>query len=134
MKCNRCGKENVDPVYPHTCTPLALKLADDLEATATFEMPFDWIPEELNNAAAEFRRLAAVEAENEALREANNTFATANILPDHLTIVDKAEVDALREVLKALIHLEHNARASGADMGLALDVARAALARAGGEK
>jgi len=73
-------------------------------------------------------------AELEALREANNTFATANILPDHLTIVDKAEVDALREVLKALIHLEHNARASGADMGLALDVARAALARAGGEK
>jgi hypothetical protein len=26
MRCDRCGKD-VDPVYPHTCTPLALKLA-----------------------------------------------------------------------------------------------------------
>jgi hypothetical protein len=44
-----------------------------------------------------------------------------------------AEIEALREVMEALIHLEHNARASGADMGLALDVAKAARERAGGK-
>ena len=32
------------------------------------------------------------------------------------------------ELLPALEHLEHNARKSGANMGLALDVARAAIA------
>lgn len=41
-----------------------------------------------------------------------------------------ADVKALGE---ALTHLEHNARKSGANMGLALDVARAALKRIQGE-
>ena len=36
------------------------------------------------------------------------------------------------ELLAALRHLEHNARASGAEMGLALDVARATIAKATG--
>jgi hypothetical protein len=55
MKCNRCGKD-VDPVYPHTCTPLALKLADSLVLC--------WGDSRLDEAAAELRRL---HAENEAL-------------------------------------------------------------------
>lgn len=34
-----------------------------------------------------------------------------------------------RELLQALQHLAHNARASGAEMGMALDVANEAIAR-----
>jgi len=50
MKCQRCGKENVDPVYPHTCTPLALKCADELERC--------WADPGLQlRSAAELRRL-----------------------------------------------------------------------------
>ena len=55
MRCDRCGKDN--PADVHTCSPLALKLADELETSATFVMPFDWLPKELNAAAAELRRL-----------------------------------------------------------------------------
>jgi ElaB/YqjD/DUF883 family membrane-anchored ribosome-binding protein len=29
--CPRCGKTNVDPVFPHTCTPRVVLLADELE-------------------------------------------------------------------------------------------------------
>jgi hypothetical protein len=47
MKCQRCGKD-VDPVYPHTCTPLALKLANQLELRH-----IGWE----DDAAAELRRL-----------------------------------------------------------------------------
>jgi ABC-type transporter Mla subunit MlaD len=47
MKCDRCGKD-VDPVYPHTCTPLALKLADQLLYSAVIDH---------HEAAAELRRL-----------------------------------------------------------------------------
>lgn len=39
---------------------------------------------------------------------------------------------AAPELLEALKHLRHNARASGAEMGLALDVADAAIAKATG--
>jgi hypothetical protein len=56
--CPDCGK----PLYEdgiHTCTPLALKLADEIE---------DWWMDGLEDQAAdELRRL---HAENEALREA----------------------------------------------------------------
>jgi len=38
------------------------------------------------------------------------------------------------ELLEALKHLEHNASASGADMGLGLDAARVAIAKAQGEQ
>jgi len=55
MKCDRCGKM-VDAVYPHTCTPLALRLADDLRQ-GHFEMA--------TFAADELCRLSA---ENDALR------------------------------------------------------------------
>ena len=55
MKCDRCGKENVDPVYPHTCTPpKALKLADALERLANLEANE---LAECMDEAAELRRL-----------------------------------------------------------------------------
>ncbi len=57
-KCNRCGKEN--PAEIHTCTPLALKLADEITETP-------WPETYVSAVAAELRRL---HAENEALREA----------------------------------------------------------------
>jgi len=44
MRCDRCGKDN--PADVHTCTPLALKLADELEMWTLGEP-----------AAAELRRL-----------------------------------------------------------------------------
>jgi hypothetical protein len=50
-----------------TQQPLSLRLADELETSATFEMPLTWLPKELNDAAAELRRL---HAKNEVLREA----------------------------------------------------------------
>jgi len=56
VKCTRCGKEN--PADVHTCTPLALKLADELDADSNI-IGYDKHAEEL-------RRL---HAENEALRE-----------------------------------------------------------------
>lgn len=59
-QCPRCGKQNVDPIYPHTCTPLALTLADALEQR---NYPTEHSPE--CKAAAELRRL---HAENETLR------------------------------------------------------------------
>ena len=54
MKCQRCGKDN--PADVHTCFPLALKLANQLELRH-----IGWE----DAAAAELRRL---HAENEALR------------------------------------------------------------------
>lgn len=41
-------------------------------------------------------------------------------------------ISATPDLLAALIHLEHNARKSGAEMGLALVVAREAIAKATG--
>ena len=59
MKCARCGKEN--PAEIHTCTPLALKLADKLEAEVKRTVSLDILH---NDAAIELQRL---HAENEAL-------------------------------------------------------------------
>ena len=53
MKCDRCGKM-VDAVFPHSCTPLALKLANQLELRH-----IGWE----DDAAAELRRLQADNAE-----------------------------------------------------------------------
>ena len=55
MKCQRCGKDN--PAEVHTCTPLALVLADELHRHGTVNEP--------NTCADELIRL---HAENEALR------------------------------------------------------------------
>lgn len=53
-KCTRCGETNAAEI--HTCTqPEALRLADLLEGQ-------DWYPDEDLNAAAELRRLHAVNA------------------------------------------------------------------------
>ena len=62
MRCNRCGKEN--PAEIHTCTPLAIWLADALESCSLHVGD----PEQAQ-AAAELRRLHAV---NEELLEALN--------------------------------------------------------------
>lgn len=56
--CPRCGKDN--PAEIHTCTPLALKLADELLAMFGFT-------EIDERCATELRRL---HAENEALQKA----------------------------------------------------------------
>ena len=68
MKCARCGKEN--PAEIHTCTPLALTLADKLEHQVGFGS-YNWEKAEtmMLEAAIELRRLYA---ENEALRAAIN--------------------------------------------------------------
>jgi hypothetical protein len=69
MKCDRCGKM-VDAVYPHTCTPLALRLANALQAGADDPMWADHCEMSKRTAslsAAELRRLHAV---NEELLEA----------------------------------------------------------------
>lgn len=61
MKCDRCGKM-VDAVYPHTCTPLALRLADALQAGADDPMWADHCEMSKRTAslsAAELRRLHA---------------------------------------------------------------------------
>jgi hypothetical protein len=63
-KCDRCGKM-VDAVFPHSCTPLALTLAAEWRPTMPPDVVRLWAPD----VVAELRRLAAVEAENEALRE-----------------------------------------------------------------
>lgn len=60
-KCDRCGKM-VD-AFPHTCTPMAIALADAIENW--------WLDGLEDQAAAELRRL---HAENEALRSQNKEF------------------------------------------------------------
>ena len=52
----------------------------------------------------------------------------------HCTEAEARKLAAVDDLLEALKHLRHNARASGAEMGLALDVADAAIARALGEQ
>ena len=44
MKCDRCGKDN--PADVHTCTPLALKLADDIE-NRLYDVVFEQVVAEL---------------------------------------------------------------------------------------
>jgi hypothetical protein len=62
MKCTRCGKENVDPVYPHTCTPLALVLAEKMKSYKLSSGYAWWC----HKAGYELERL---HDENEALRQ-----------------------------------------------------------------
>ena len=50
--CKTCGKTGLQPDAIHTCTPLALRLADALDHDP---MPMGWYQE----AAAELRRLSA---------------------------------------------------------------------------
>ena len=75
MKCKRCGKENVDPVYPHTCTPLALVLAEKIER-ANAGVYSQALYEEYTAPARELRRL---HFENEALREALKSISSGGL-------------------------------------------------------
>jgi hypothetical protein len=81
-KCTRCGKEN--PAEIHTCTPLALRLADRLHCGD------DKCKCSLNEAAAELRRLYALNAE---LVEALEAAAAYTALLDGFT------QDAIRAAL-----------------------------------
>ena len=57
VSCPRCGKTGLQPDAIHTCTPLALKLADWLDAHANGPVAVQ------HKAAAELRRLHAANAE-----------------------------------------------------------------------
>lgn len=92
----------VDAVYPHTCTPLALRLADLLDS-APYSSPLT------NDAAEELRRLDAVNAE---LLDALQTLL--NWVPVYPKGADG--IVGGREAHKA-----------------AIEKARAAIAKAGGE-
>jgi len=84
--CPDCGKQ-LYPDSAHTCTPLALKLADWLERSWKF---YD---EQHMKAAAELRRL---QAENEALRaEIEADERNLCQLTDELA-ASRREVDALK--------------------------------------
>ena len=60
MKCDRCGKM-VDAVYPHTCTPLALRLADAIDLGWLENVDPD--KADIDMIQTELRRLSAVNAE-----------------------------------------------------------------------
>jgi hypothetical protein len=84
MKCPRCGKEN--PAEVHTCTPLALRLADHLEQFRSF-------PSDLE-AAAELRRLHT---------ELEATNRNVEIIADELAKCNRAYGvmrDALRQHIR----------------------------------
>jgi hypothetical protein len=121
MKCTRCGKENVDPVYPHTCTPLALVLAEKIER-ANAGVYSQALYEEYTAAARELRRL---QAENEALQQALRTEEAISFRRQLHEV--QAENEVLRE---ALSHISTTVNMHSQE----LHIARAALARAGEKK
>lgn len=49
-----------------------------------------------------------LEAENEALREANDSLATASILPDDKVIVSRADYAELEETLRETLPVLHD--------------------------
>ncbi len=139
-KCNRCGKENVDPVYPHTCTPpLAIALAETLERQFPEGTAHSFLDGE---AAAELRRLHNVKlAFDEWIDKTAWVQHTAgardlgkhraDVLRERIERLE-AENEALREALKAMVQtsdeevlLRHD------DQREAMKQAQAALARAG---
>ena len=64
-KCARCGETN--PAEIHTCTPIALRLADEFDGGAPIAHTSQWKEE----AADELRRLHALnEGMADVLREA----------------------------------------------------------------
>jgi hypothetical protein len=117
MKCDRCGTDN--PAEVHTCSPLALKLADQLDMVLVMPLEAAAVTE----AAAELRRLHAendelrgmyvksqfevgdVRSENEALREALTRLCQwaeadkVNYTGDHPVAQARAAIAALRERL-----------------------------------
>lgn len=80
--------------------------------------------------AALYQAAARLEEQAEEIEQLRNE---RDALLAELTAIKGQELSAdsvKAELLYALIHLEHNARKSGAEMGLALDVARTAIAAA----
>lgn len=76
MKCQRCGKENIDPNFPHNCYPLALRFADDLEVCEISATRMKY-------AADELLRLYA---KNEELLEALTFIAEHDLTGTDLTV------------------------------------------------
>lgn len=97
--CNRCGKDN--PADVHTCTPLALVLADAI-------WPFDdGIDNNLSMAAAELRRLSA-EVDEQCRLNGMGSEREAALM---------ARVDRLRAVNAELLEALRLAEAGLADIG-----------------
>jgi predicted RNA-binding Zn ribbon-like protein len=116
MKCKRCGKENVDPVYPHTCTlPSALALAEKIER-ANAGVYSQALYEEYTASARELRRL---HYENEALQQALRTEEAISFRRQLHEV--QAENEVLRE---ALLHISTTVNMHSQE----LHIARAALA------
>ena len=65
MKCDRCGKD-VDPVYPHTCTPLALKMGE-INSTTSMSSTSDTAPQPQPKQEPGLDLLALID-ENQRLR------------------------------------------------------------------
>jgi hypothetical protein len=79
-------------------------------------------------SAKEALAVALAEPENEALREANNSFAAAAILPDDKMIVSRADYAELVGALQRY-HRIVCANAIDLDCDAAIDKAHAALAK-----
>ena len=134
--CPRCGKQN--PADIHTCTPLALKLADALRALHEAKKYHPSGPggqmcgieqyrlvtsglafEDLQNAAAELRRL---HAENEALKSELRMEQTISFRVQMQQYA--AQRDALLEALKFVLS------ATGEQLTTAFEQAEFAIAKA----
>ena len=108
--CPRCGKTGLQPDSIHTCTPLALKLADWLDAHANGPVAVQ------HKAAAELRRL---HAENEALRESLKTEELISFRRQMQGYAAQVEADEslLRQAMGTLAYwLEHGETPGAHDM------------------
>jgi hypothetical protein len=100
MKCDRCGKM-VDAVYPHTCTPLALRLADALQAGADDPMWADHCEMSKRTASLSAAELRRLHAEVEELRGALDE-AMWRVKYKELKAVNESHTALLRQALEAL--------------------------------
>ena len=100
MKCDRCGKM-VDAVYPHTCTPLALRLADALQAGADDPMWADHCEMSKRTASLSAAELRRLHAEVEELRGALDE-AMWHVKYKELKAVNESDTALLRQALEAL--------------------------------
>jgi hypothetical protein len=86
MKCPRCGKDN--PADVHTCFPLALKLADDIE-NRLYDVVFDQVIAELRRLYEEVEGTAQRNRDiykqlDKAEAEIDRLYKAAQPQPDHL--------------------------------------------------
>jgi len=138
MKCDRCGKM-VDAVYPHTCTPLALRLADAIDLGWLENVDSD--KADIDMIQTELRRLHQHELANEVWHE-KTEWVQQTVQPSELGMhradVLRQRIDYLHavneellEALKAMLTNWEEHPAYGSD---AADKARAAIAKATGEQ